>query len=57
MVNIIAANIRPFRITYGTNADEAEVVVPTAGKTLAIPIAAAADTDNTGFCFAYQEQA
>ncbi len=47
-------------MTYGTNADEAAVVVPQVNgvdtPTLAIPVAAAVDTANTGFCLDYQEK-
>jgi hypothetical protein len=57
---LFAAKIRPFRMTYGTNADEAAVVVPQVNgvdtPTLAIPVAAAVDTANTGFCLDYQEK-
>jgi hypothetical protein len=51
-------------MTFGTNADEGAVVVPQTGPagnlvdtpTLAIPIAAGADTSNSGFCLDYLEK-
>jgi hypothetical protein len=53
-INIIAAKIRPFRMSFGTDGTELDSIT---GGTAALPDDAAADTDNTGFCFAYQEQA
>jgi hypothetical protein len=54
-INIIAAKIRPFRMSFGTDGTELDSI--TGDDTAALPYDAAADTDNTGFCLAYQEQA
>jgi hypothetical protein len=43
-------------MSFGTNVDEGAVALPDTGATLAIPIAAAADAANTGFCLDYSEK-
>ncbi len=53
-INIIAAKIRPFRMSFGTDDTELDFI---ARGTAALPDGAVADEANTGFCLVYQEQA
>lgn len=50
----VCTNIRPFRMTLGTDASEPTAAVAAAAP--AIPVSAIIDTANTGFCLDYQEK-
>jgi hypothetical protein len=44
-------------MTFGTDGKETVIDAPATGaETVAIPVAAVADTANTGFCLDYQER-
>ncbi len=48
----ITAPVRPFKMTYQTDGTEAPITVVNAPS---VPVVAAGDNANTGFCLDYQE--
>jgi hypothetical protein len=57
MIYSITANVRPFKMTFGTDGTELAIALVNGAATAAIPVVMTLpDAANTGFCLDYQER-